>query len=121
MTARLAPDLERVLEAFSVVTVALDPQSMRTHIVDTAKAAQGQLDTLRLRAMYAGDAAAAAGGGFKGMSAAVGGVKGAASGLLGVLGGPWGAAFTGATMTLGANWSRCFKMWMPKRRALATS
>lgn len=76
-------------------------QSMRTHIVDTAKAAQGQLDTLRLRAMYAGDAAAAAGGGFKGMSAAVGGVKGAASGLLGVLGGPWGAAFTGATMLLG--------------------
>lgn len=26
MTARLAPDLERVLEAFSVVTVALDPE-----------------------------------------------------------------------------------------------
>lgn len=80
--------------------------SVRTHLVDTVKAAQSELDTLRLKAMYAGDAAAAAGGGFRGMASAIGtgaatGLRGAASGLLGVLGGPWGLAFTGATAVVG--------------------
>jgi len=70
------------------------------------------LDTVRLKAMYAGDAATAAGGGFRGMASAIGasagaGLRGAASGLLGVLGGPWGAAFTGATALVG--------LWMQKQ------
>ena len=70
------------------------------------------LDTVRLKAMYAGDAATAAGGGFRGMASALGasagaGLRGAASGLLGVLGGPWGAAFTGATALVG--------LWMQKQ------
>ncbi|MBK6442797.1 MAG: hypothetical protein IPF90_11780 [Actinomycetales bacterium] len=70
------------------------------------------LDTVRLKAMYAGDAATAAGGGFRGMASAIGasagaGLRGAASGLLGVLGGPWGAAFTGATALVG--------LWLQKQ------
>ena len=80
--------------------------NVRTHVIDTSKAAGSGLDTLRLRAMYAGDAAAAAGGGFKGMASAIGtaagaGVRGAASGLLSVLGGPWGIAFTAAVAAVG--------------------
>ena len=80
--------------------------NVRTHVIDASKAAGSGLDTLRLRAMYAGDAAAAAGGGFKGMASAIGtaagaGVRGAASGLLSVLGGPWGIAFTAAVAAVG--------------------
>ncbi len=80
--------------------------AVRTHAVDTVRAAQSELDTLRLRAMYAGDAARNAGGGFRGMAGAIGatagaGLRGAASGLLGVLGGPWGLAFTGAVALIG--------------------
>jgi hypothetical protein len=80
--------------------------AVRTHVVDAATAAHSTLDTLRLRAMYAGEAANAAGGGFKGMATALGqsasvGLRGAASGLLGVLGGPWGLAFTAAVAAVG--------------------
>lgn len=79
--------------------------SVQSNVTRTVKAAQSEIDTLRLRAMYAGDAAAAAGGGFRGMASAIGstagaGLRGAASGLLGVMGGPWGLAFTGATAAL---------------------
>ena len=80
--------------------------AIRTHVVDATQAASSSLDTLRLRAMYAGEAAAASGGGFKGMASAIGtaagaGVRGAAAGLLGVLGGPWGLAFTAAVAAVG--------------------
>ena len=58
---------------------------------------------------YAGQASERAGGGLAGFAAGARtftgsalSLKGAASGLLGVLGGPWGAAFTGATMLVGA-------------------
>jgi hypothetical protein len=88
---------------------------LKDRIVSFGTAVQGGLKTAGStiqsfgEAMhYAGLASERAGGGIAGFAAgartftgSAGLMKSAASGLLGVLGGPWGAAFTGATMLVG--------------------
>lgn len=64
------------------------------------------LETARIQALYMKDDFAKAGGGVKGLAVAIGsgasaGLRGAASGLLDVIGGPWGAAFLGASAAVG--------------------
>ncbi len=70
--------------------------------------ARGTVQSFGEAMHYAGQASERAGGGVAGFAAgartftgAAGLMKGAASGLLGVMGGPWGAAFTGATALVG--------------------
>ena len=94
---------------------------LKDRIVSFGTAVQGGLKTAGStiqsfgEAMhYAGLASERAGGGIAGFAAgartftgSAGLMKSAASGLLGVLGGPWGAAFTGATALVG--------LWMQKQ------
>lgn len=76
--------------------------------------AQGTIQSFGEAMRFAGQASEKAGGGISGFAAgartftgSAGLMKGAASGLLGVLGGPWGAAFTGATALVG--------LWLAKQ------
>lgn len=64
------------------------------------------LDTVRIQSLYMKDAFAKAGGGAKGLASAVGegaslGLRGALGGVLDIVGGPWGAAFIGASAAVG--------------------
>lgn len=64
------------------------------------------IETARIQALYMKDDFAKAGGGVKGLTVAIGtgageGLLGAGKGLLNLVGGPWGAAFIGASAAVG--------------------
>jgi hypothetical protein len=80
--------------------------SLSSSVGGGAKAAGAGLETLRIHALYAGDAFKSAETRAKGLGAAVGygarvGARGAISGLSSALGGPFGIAIAGATAAVG--------------------